>query len=53
MKEYVCVICGYIYDPKLGDDDSEIDPGTSFDDLPNNWVCPLCDGGKDAFEEID
>lgn len=51
MKKYECV-CGYIYDPELGDVDARIKPGTSFDDLPDDWVCPECGLGKDAFTEI-
>jgi rubredoxin len=50
MKRYVCVVCGYVYDPEAGDPDSGINPGTPFDLLPETWVCPLCGVGKDAFE---
>jgi len=53
MKKYVCVICGYIYDPKKGDPDSDIEPGTSFDDLPDDWVCPVCGADKSQFEEAE
>lgn len=51
MKKYVCVVCGYVYDPEIGDPDAGIEPGTSFDDLPEDWVCPVCAVGKDQFEE--
>jgi len=51
MKKYVCTVCGYIYDPEIGDPDSGIDPGTPFDELPDDWVCPECGADKDAFEE--
>ncbi|MGE5627710.1 MAG: rubredoxin [Solirubrobacterales bacterium] len=51
MKKYVCSACGYIYDPALGDPDNGINPGTSFSDLPDSWVCPLCGVGKDMFDE--
>lgn len=51
MVKYVCQACGYVYDPELGDPDSGIEPGTSFEDLPEDWVCPLCGAGKDLFEE--
>ncbi|WP_066875215.1 rubredoxin [Clostridium mediterraneense] len=51
MDKYVCLICGYIYDPEIGDDTQEIAPGTSFEDLPDTWVCPLCGVGKDDFEK--
>ncbi len=51
MKKYVCKVCGYIYDPALGDPDGGIAPGTPFEQLPANWVCPVCGAGKDQFEE--
>lgn len=51
MSKYVCSICGYVYDPEVGDDSAGIAPGTSFDDLPDDWVCPDCGVGKDMFEE--
>ena len=41
MKKYVCDVCGYIYDPAVGDPDNGIEPGTAFEDLPDDWVCPL------------
>ena len=49
MKKYVCDVCGYVYDPAVGDPDSGIAPGTAFEDLPADWVCPLCGVGKDQF----
>ena len=51
MKKYVCGVCGYVYNPEEGDPNSDIDPGTSFEDLPDDWVCPVCGIGKDSFEE--
>ena len=48
MEQYECP-CGYIYDPKEGDTDNGIDPGTAFADLPEDWVCPLCGLGKENF----
>ncbi len=51
MKKYVCDVCGYVYDPELGDPDNGIAPGTSFEDLPAEWLCPLCSVGKDQFSE--
>ena len=51
MKKYVCEVCGYVYDPEVGDPDNGIEPGTSFEDLPEDWVCPLCSVGKDQFAE--
>ena len=50
-KKYVCIICGYEYDPEFGDDDNNIEAGIAFEDLPDDWVCPLCGAGKDEFEE--
>jgi rubredoxin len=52
MKKYVCDICGYIYDPAKGDPDSGIAPGTAFEDIPADWVCPLCGVGKDDFSPV-
>lgn len=49
MKKYVCDVCGYVYAPAVGDPDNGIAPGTAFEDLPDNWVCPLCGVGKDQF----
>ena len=50
MKKYVCQICGYVYDPETGDADGGIAPGTAFEDLPDNWVCPVCGAMKADFE---
>lgn len=52
MKKYVCELCGYEYDPRVGDPSAGIEPGTEFDDLPDTWVCPLCGAGRDDFEVI-
>ena len=46
MKKYVCTVCGYEYDPEVGDPDNGIAPGTAFEDLPEDWVCPLCGVGS-------
>jgi len=51
MKKYHCTVCGYEYDPLVGDPDAGIQPGTSFDDLPADWVCPECGADKSFFEE--
>jgi flavin reductase (DIM6/NTAB) family NADH-FMN oxidoreductase RutF/rubredoxin len=51
MTKYVCRVCGYVYDPSKGDPDSGIEPGTKFEDLPDDWVCPVCGAGKDQFDE--
>ena len=52
QARYECLACGYIYDPDVGDPDGGIEPGTPFEDLPDNWVCPECGVGKDLFEPI-
>ena len=49
MKKYICDICHYEYDPAKGDPDNGIAPGTAFEDLPADWVCPLCGVGKEDF----
>lgn len=51
MEKYVCTICGYVYDPQKGDPDSGIAPGTAFEDIPDDWVCPICGAKKDSFEK--
>jgi rubredoxin len=50
MQSYVCKVCGYVYDPNVGDPDSHIEPGTDFKDIPDAWVCPICGVGKSDFE---
>jgi len=52
MEKYECTACGYVYDPALGDPEGGIAPGTSFDDLPEDWVCPQCGVGKAFFQKI-
>ena len=47
--KYVCDICGYVYDPELGDPDNGVAPGTPWEEVPEDWVCPLCGVGKDQF----
>ena len=49
MASYVCDVCGYIYDPSEGDPDSGIAAGTAFEDLPEDWLCPVCGAPKDQF----
>lgn len=51
--KYKCSVCGYVYDPALGDPDSGIAPGTPFEDLPDDWICPLCGVSKSNFVKID
>lgn len=49
MQKYVCGVCGYEYDPAVGDPDNGVKPGTAFDKLPEDWVCPVCGADKDSF----
>lgn len=51
VKKYVCTVCGYVYDPEQGDPDSGIKPGTPFESLPDDWVCPVCGAAKSDFEQ--
>ncbi len=51
-KKYECMICGYVYDPEKGDPENGIPPGTSFEDLPDDWTCPICGAGKEEFQEV-
>lgn len=53
MKKYVCEVCGYIYDPELGDSDGGISPHVDFKDLPDYWVCPICSFNKDNFSVLE
>lgn len=52
MKKYICTVCEYIYDPAVGDPNSSIEPDTAFEELPDDWVCPLCGVGKEKFEPV-
>ncbi len=53
MQKYRCEVCGYIYDPALGDPENNIPPNTAFGDLPADWVCPVCGAPKDQFVPED
>ncbi|MBN2340836.1 MAG: rubredoxin [Deltaproteobacteria bacterium] len=53
MKKQECIACGWIYDPEMGAPDQGIDPGTAWEDVPDDFTCPLCGVGKDQFEELD
>ncbi|WP_406672631.1 rubredoxin [Natronospira sp.] len=50
--KFECTICGYIYDPSTGDPDNHIPVGTKFEELPGDWVCPVCGADKSVFEKI-
>lgn len=49
MQEYICDVCGYVYVPEEGDPDNGVAPGTAFEDVPEDWVCPMCGVGKEDF----
>lgn len=51
--KYRCTVCDYIYDPAIGDPDGDIEAGTAFDDIPDDWVCPECGVGKEEFEPVE
>ena len=53
MSKYECIVCGYIYDPELGDPDGDIKPGTPFEEIPDDWICPTCEVGKDEFKKVE
>lgn len=50
MQKWVCTLCGFIYDPAVGNMEAGIPPGTAFEDLPDGWVCPVCGASKEMFE---
>ena len=51
MDTYICDVCGWVYDPAVGDEEGGIAPGVAFEDLPDDWVCPVCGVGKDQFSK--
>ena len=53
MTKYICQLCGYKYNPLVGDADNDVEPETEFDELPSDWICPLCGAGKDDFETLE
>jgi rubredoxin len=53
MQKWACTLCDYVYDPEVGDPEADIPPGTSFEDLPDDWVCPTCGAEKDMFEPVE
>ena len=53
MEKWECLVCGYIYDPAEGDSEGEIPPGTPFEELPDDWVCPECGAEKEMFEKLE
>ena len=53
MAKYRCDVCGYIYDPEQGDPDGNIKPGTAFENIPDDWECPVCGVGKNEFKKVE
>ena len=53
MKKYVCDVCGYVYDPAAGDPDNGVQPCTAFEDISEDWVCPICGAGKSDFSPAE
>lgn len=53
MEKWICTVCGYVYDPAQGDPANGVQPGTKFEDIPAEWVCPDCGVGKDQFEKVE
>jgi rubredoxin len=53
MQKYVCNVCGYVYDPAQGDSEGNISAGTAFEDIPDDWCCPICGASKDNFSPED
>jgi len=53
MAKYKCQVCGYIYEPENGDPDSGVKPGTPFEEIPDDWVCPVCGAAKDQFDKME
>ena len=52
MKKWICTVCQWVYDPAIGDPDNGVAPGTAFEDIPEDWVCPECAVPKSMFEEL-
>ena len=52
MEKWQCIVCGYVYDPEKGDPDNGVDPGTPFENVPDDWICPECGAPKDQFEKM-
>lgn len=52
MEKWECTVCGYVYDPEKGDPDNGVAPGTSFEQIPDSWVCPECGAAKSDFKKL-
>ncbi|MCK4223605.1 MAG: rubredoxin [candidate division Zixibacteria bacterium] len=53
MEKWECLVCGYIYDPELGDPDNDVEPDTPFEELPDDWMCPECGADQEEFERVE
>jgi len=53
MDKWECLVCGYIYDPELGDPDNDVEPDTPFEELPDDWTCPECGADQEEFERVE
>jgi len=53
MEKWICTVCGWEYDPSIGDPGNGVEAGTTFEDIPDDWICPVCGVGKDSFEKSD
>ncbi len=53
MQKWRCLLCSYVYDPAVGDPENGVEPGTPFESIPDDWVCPLCGAAKDEFEMVE
>jgi len=53
MQTYECTVCGYIYDPALGDPENGVPAGTAFAEIPDGWTCPVCGVGKEMFTPVE
>ena len=53
MAKWECKLCGYVYDSEKGDPDNGLEPGTAWEDVPDDWLCPLCGAGKGEFKKLD
>ncbi len=53
MDKWECLVCGYVYDPELGDPDNDIEPDTPFEELPDDWMCPDCGADQEEFERVE
>jgi rubredoxin len=53
LEKWECTVCGYIYDPDIGDPEQGVKPGTPFEELPADWICPICGASRDQFIKKD